>query len=144
MNLHSARLCSYDEPPGALTLTISYSKLEQLEQELRTIQKVVNTKNANSEAGWSPPSPLTAFSATSDQAPPSTGQKPVRPPLSIQLVGPPSQPPEKRQRKVGPTEARVLGSIIISGQDVDYYFSKYIKAIISSSPPPLPKMMKLS
>ncbi|KAL7947326.1 hypothetical protein V8C42DRAFT_317471 [Trichoderma barbatum] len=103
------------------------SKLEQLEQELRSIQKVVNTKNPNSDSAWSPPSPLTAFSATSDQAPSSTGQKPTRPPLSIQLVGPPPRPPEKRQKKVGPTEARLLGSIIISGQDVDYYFSKFLQ-----------------
>ncbi|KAL7795783.1 hypothetical protein V8C37DRAFT_373433 [Trichoderma ceciliae] len=103
------------------------SKLEQLEQELRTIQQVVNTKKANSESGWSPPSPLTALSASSDQAPSSVVQKPTRPPLSVQLVGPPSRPPEKRQKKVGPTEARVLGSIIISGEDVDYYFSKFLQ-----------------
>ncbi|EHK17070.1 uncharacterized protein TRIVIDRAFT_161840 [Trichoderma virens Gv29-8] len=101
----------------------SYSKLEQLEQELRSIQKVVNTKNPNGESAWSPPSPLTAFSAASDHAPSSTAQTPARPPMSIQLVGPPSRPPEKKQKKVGPTEARVLGSILISGQDVDYYFS---------------------
>ncbi|PTB72896.1 hypothetical protein M440DRAFT_1441756 [Trichoderma longibrachiatum ATCC 18648] len=107
------------------------SKLEQLEQELRSIQKVVNTKTvANSESAWSPPSPLTAFSAapsTSDQATPSTAAKPARPPLSIQLQGPPPRPPDKRQTKTGPTEARVLDSLIISGQDVDYYFSKYLQ-----------------
>ncbi|KAH6604239.1 hypothetical protein Trco_007685 [Trichoderma cornu-damae] len=100
------------------------SKLEELEQELRTIQQVVNTKKANSESAWSPPSPLTAFSASSEQAPSSAVQKPARPPLALQLVAPPSRPPQKRQKKAGPTEARVLGSVVISGQDVDYYFSK--------------------
>ncbi|KAL6871885.1 hypothetical protein J3F83DRAFT_732961 [Trichoderma novae-zelandiae] len=107
------------------------SKLEQLEQELRTIQKVVNTKNvANGESAWSPPSPLTALSAaasTADQATPSASLRPAPPPLSVQLQGPPARPPEKRQPKTGPTEARVLDSIIIPGQDVDYYFSKYLQ-----------------
>ena len=110
-------------------LAKSHSKLEQLEQELRSIQKVVNTKTVAgaAEPAWSPPSPLTAFSAaasTSDQATPSAGAKPARPPLSIQLQGPPPRPPEKRQTKTGPTEARVLDSVIIPGPDVDYYFSK--------------------
>ncbi|TFB00829.1 hypothetical protein CCMA1212_007249 [Trichoderma ghanense] len=103
----------------------------KLEQELRSIQKVVNTKNAaGGESAWSPPSPLTALSAaasTSDQATPSASAKPARPPLSIQLQGPPPRPPEKRQTKTGPTEARVLDSVIIPGQDVDYYFSKYLQ-----------------
>ncbi|KAK1238698.1 hypothetical protein MKX07_004274 [Trichoderma sp. CBMAI-0711] len=109
------------------------SKLEQLEQELRSIQRVVNTKNtiaANGESAWSPPSPLTTFSAapsTSDQATPSTSAQPARPPLSIQIQGPPPRPPEKRQTKTGPTEARVLDSLIIPGQDVDFYFSKYLQ-----------------
>ncbi|KAL7934450.1 hypothetical protein V8C35DRAFT_300922 [Trichoderma chlorosporum] len=102
------------------------SKLEMLEQELRSIQKVVNTKPSGSESAWSPPSPLTAFSATSDRAQPPAGEKPARPPLSVQLCGQPARP-EKRQKKVGPTEARVLGSILISGQDVDYYFSKFLQ-----------------
>lgn len=100
-----------------------YSKLEQLEQELRSIQKVVNTKTPGSESAWSPPSPITAFSATSDQAPSSAVQK-ARPPLPIQLTVPSARPPEKKQKKVGPTEARILGSILISGEDIDYYFSK--------------------
>lgn len=99
------------------------SKLEQLEQELRSIQKVVNTKPSGSESAWSPPSPLTAFSATSDQTPSAAVQK-TRPPLPIQLTVPSARPPEKKQKKVGPTEARVLGSILISGEDIDYYFSK--------------------
>lgn len=102
------------------------SKLEQLEQELRSIQQVVNNKKANSESTWSPPSPLAPFSASSGQTPLSAILKPARTPLSIQ-VGPSPRPPEKRQKKTGPTEARILNSIIISGQDVDYYFSKYLQ-----------------
>ncbi|KAL6824983.1 hypothetical protein V8C40DRAFT_245283 [Trichoderma camerunense] len=102
------------------------SKLEQLEQELRSIQKVVNTKTPGSESVWSPPSPLTAFSATSDHAPPTAVQK-ARPPLPIQLTVPSARPSEKKQKKVGPTEARVLGSILISGEDIDYYFSKFLQ-----------------
>lgn len=102
------------------------SKLEQLEQELRSIQQVVNNKKANDESAWSPPSPLAPFSASSVKATPSAAQKSVRTPLSIQLV-PSPQPPEKRQKKTGPTETRVLDSIIISGQDIDYYFSKYLQ-----------------
>ncbi|KAM0256465.1 hypothetical protein ACHAQJ_004990 [Trichoderma viride] len=95
----------------------------KLEQELRTIQQVVNTKKTNSESAWSPPSPLAAFSAS----PASAVQNPARPPLSISLVGPAPRPPEKRQKRVGPTETRVLDSIIIPGQDVDYYFSKFLQ-----------------
>ncbi|UKZ71423.1 uncharacterized protein TrAtP1_012378 [Trichoderma atroviride] len=102
------------------------SKLEQLEQELRSIQQVVNNKKANSESTWSPPSPLAPFSASSGQAPLSAILKPARTPLSIQL-GPSPRPPDKRQKKTGPTEARVLNAIIISGEDIDYYFSKYLQ-----------------
>ncbi|RFU78134.1 hypothetical protein TARUN_4066, partial [Trichoderma arundinaceum] len=118
---------SADSPSHDERTRRNVAKLEQLEQELRSIQQVVNTKKANSESAWSPPSPLTAFSTSSDQAPSSAVQKPARPPLSIQLVAPPSRPPEKRQKKVGLTEARVLGSIVISGQDIDYYFSKFLQ-----------------
>ncbi|KAH8125096.1 hypothetical protein FP744_10002711 [Trichoderma asperellum] len=102
------------------------SKLEQLEQELRSIQQVVNNKKANDESVWSPPSPLAPFSASSVKAPLAAAPKSVRTPLSIQLV-PSPQPPEKRQKKTGPTETRVLNSIIIPGQDIDYYFSKYLQ-----------------
>ncbi|KAK4073465.1 uncharacterized protein Triagg1_5291 [Trichoderma aggressivum f. europaeum] len=117
--------------PGAMwrvSTVATQSKLEQLEQELRSIQKVVNTKPSGSESAWSPPSPLTAFSATSTDQTPSAAAQKTRPPLPIQLAVPSARPPEKKQqKKVGPTEARVLGSILISGQDIDYYFSKFLQ-----------------
>ncbi|UKZ81253.1 hypothetical protein TrVFT333_009025 [Trichoderma virens FT-333] len=93
----------------------SYSKLEQLEQELRSIQKVVNTKNPNGESACFRPRAVL-------NRPDTSTASHVHPTRWTAI-----SPPEKKQKKVGPTEARVLGSILISGQDVEYYFSKFLQ-----------------
>ena len=124
------------------------SKLEQLEQELRSIKQVVNPA-AGGQTTWTPPSPRATYSALPEQTPAagaaatatslsagaSNGVAPglrpqpqvptphSEPPATASSLGP-SQHGSERRAKTGPTESRMLGSLVISGDDVDWYFSK--------------------
>lgn len=113
------------------------SKLEQLEQELQSIKQVVNP-SANGHAAWTPPSPRATFSALPEQ-PPAPAPAPavgLRPPPA-QVPTPRSEPPTgaapgpappgpERRAKTGPAQSRVLGSHVVSGEDIDWYFSKCV------------------
>ncbi|OAQ95102.1 hypothetical protein VFPFJ_01211 [Purpureocillium lilacinum] len=124
------------------------NKLEQLEQELRSIKQVVNPA-AGGQTTWTPPSPRATYSALPEQTPAagaaatatslsagaSNGVAPglrpqpqvptphSEPPATASSLGP-SQHGSERRAKTGPTESRMLGSLVISGDDVDWYFSK--------------------
>ncbi|UNI21478.1 hypothetical protein JDV02_007466 [Purpureocillium takamizusanense] len=127
------------------------SKLELLEQELRSIKQVVNPA-AGGQTTWTPPSPRATYSALPEQtsmagaaaeaAPPSTGLpngtapglRPLpqvstphsEPPATASSLGP-SRHGSERRIKTGPTESRMLGSHVVSGDDVDWYFSKFLQ-----------------
>ncbi|KAK5989107.1 Protein PBN1 [Cladobotryum mycophilum] len=107
------------------------NKLEQLEQEVKIIQKAVQTKGGDS--AWSPPSPRTAFSASSaDQPPLSAGLRPTSTQNAAPLADPPTTLhapvfPLQRRPKTGPTETRYLDKHAISGEEIDYYFTKFLQ-----------------
>ncbi|PNY23460.1 Uncharacterized protein TCAP_06602 [Tolypocladium capitatum] len=110
------------------------SKLEQLEQELSSIKQVVNP-GANGLAAWTPPSPHATFSALPEQTP-AAGVGLRRPPPDVPTPrsGPPtgssfgpSHHGSERPAKTGPAESRVLGSHVVSGEDVDWYFGKFLQ-----------------
>ncbi|KHO00779.1 uncharacterized protein MAM_01557 [Metarhizium album ARSEF 1941] len=108
------------------------AKLEQLEQELRSIKQVVQP-----DAVWTQPSPRAAIAAlqpdqgtasaaavinTSTTAPQAATARPE----SSTSQGRSAQSSERRL-KTGPAEARVLGNHIVSGDDVDWYFTNYLQ-----------------
>ncbi|KJZ77017.1 hypothetical protein HIM_03338 [Hirsutella minnesotensis 3608] len=113
------------------------SKLELLEQELRSIKQAVNPKTDGPPA-WTPPSPrATAHSAISEQSPLAPATPRLRPPppplpqVATPLPDPRASTPGPgagpRHAKTGPTGSRTLGSLVVSGEDVDWYFSKYLQ-----------------
>ncbi|EFY88941.1 C6 transcription factor (Leu3), putative [Metarhizium acridum CQMa 102] len=110
------------------------SKLEQLEQELKSIKQVVQpAANGKAQSAWTPPSPRAAIPALPDQRSGSaaginttTPQPPTPQPESSSSRGHPAQSSERRL-KTGPTEARILGNHIVSGEDIDWYFTKYLR-----------------
>ncbi|KAJ6444705.1 hypothetical protein O9K51_03101 [Purpureocillium lavendulum] len=118
------------------------SKLELLEQELRSIKQVVNPA-ANGQAAWTPPSPRATYSTLPEQTPsagisngggvvpglrhpPQVPTPHSEPPPTASSHGP-SQHGSERRVKTGPTESRMLGSHVVSGEDVDWYFSKFLQ-----------------
>lgn len=106
------------------------SKLEQLEQELKSIKQVVQPTANGTQTVWTPPSPRAAIPALPDQRSGSavgiiatTPQVPTPQPESSASQGRSAQSSERRL-KTGPTEARILGNHIVSGEDIDWYFTK--------------------
>lgn len=110
-------------------LTFPFSKLEQLEQELRSIKQVVHPHGSNgSEAHWSPPSPRASYSnASENQSRTFTRAAPQAPtPLSEPAaVAPPSAMLPEHRPKTGPTQTRMLGDKVVLGDNIDWYFDKY-------------------
>lgn len=108
-----------------------HSKLEQLEQELKSIKQVVQpATNGVVQSAWTPPSPRAAIPALPEQKSASaaainttTPRTPTPQPESSIGQGHPGQSSERRL-KTGPTEARILGNHIVSGEDIDWYFTK--------------------
>ncbi|GJN66659.1 hypothetical protein PLICBS_000678 [Purpureocillium lilacinum] len=137
--------------PRQRWLYVVLIKLEQLEQELRSIKQVVNPA-AGGQTTWTPPSPRATYSALPEQTPAagaaatatslsagaSNGVAPglrpqpqvptphSEPPATASSLGP-SQHGSERRAKTGPTESRMLGSLVVSGDDVDWYFSKFLQ-----------------
>ncbi|EFZ00939.2 Transcription factor, fungi [Metarhizium robertsii ARSEF 23] len=118
-----------------------HSKLEQLEQELKSIKQVVQpATNGAVQSAWTPPSPRAAIPALPEQKPASaaainttTPQTPTPQPESSIGQGHPGQS-SKRRLKTGPTEARILGNHIVSGEDIDWYFTNHAPSAHTKSP----------
>ncbi|KAH0597141.1 hypothetical protein MHUMG1_05451 [Metarhizium humberi] len=116
-------------------------KLEQLEQELKSIKQVVQpATNGAVQSAWTPPSPRAAIPALPEQKPASaaainttTPQTPTPQPESSIGQGHPGQSSERRL-KTGPTEARILGNHIVSGEDIDWYFANHAPSAHTKSP----------
>lgn len=95
------------------------SKLELLEQELKSIKQAVNPRG-NGDTPWSPPTPR----VNSAIYPPEQAN------ATVSLLQPEArtQPPEYQD--LGPTTPRILNDTLISGEDIDWYFQK------CDNPPP--------
>jgi transcriptional regulatory protein LEU3 len=100
------------------------SKLELLEQELRSIKEVVQPKS-NAESPSVPQRNGTVLPTQPSQLPPATNGTVF--PLSSNLQSPqqpPSFVPSATFEKTEPTKPRMLGGKLVSGQDIDWYFEK--------------------
>ncbi|KAK2592525.1 hypothetical protein QQS21_009770 [Conoideocrella luteorostrata] len=116
------------------SLTRESPNEEQLEQELQSIRQVVQPSGNGAPAVWTPPSPRAAVSALPDQRPGSgvgvtaTATTPQVPtPQAESSAGHRSAQGSEQRLKTGPTEARILGNHIVSGEDIDWYFAKYLQ-----------------
>ena len=114
---------------AAWQLTTGYSKLEQLEQELKSIRQVVQPAASRNSSVWTPPSPRAAIPALPDQRSGSTGgiasstpQAPTPKPESSASHR--SAQGSERRVKTRPAEARILGNHVVSGEDIEWYFTK--------------------
>lgn len=104
------------------------SKLELLEQELKSIKEAVNPRNSG-EPSWSPPTPQVNNTIFPEQVnrldSTSTATLPaVTPSADISLVHPQPQPTPTKYQSLGPTSSRILNDKLISGEDIDWYFEK--------------------
>ncbi|KAM3427673.1 hypothetical protein NHJ13734_008898 [Beauveria thailandica] len=107
------------------------SKLELLEQELQSIKQVVHPHGTNgADSNWTPPTPRVlipnasendsrAFAQAVPQAPTPLSEPSATAPPSAQLPG--------QRPKSGPTQARMLGEHMVSGEDIDWYFNKFLQ-----------------
>lgn len=99
------------------------SKLELLEQELKSIKQAVNPV-VSGEAPWSPPTPQvnsTGFPEQPKRLEPSSTTIPAS------LIQPQERQPPQEYQNPGPTTPRVLNGKLISGEDIDWYFQKYLQ-----------------
>jgi hypothetical protein len=98
-----------------------YSKLELLEQELRSIKEAVHPKS-NVEPVSVPQSNTTVFPTPT----PSVNNTVF--PLSNNLQSPQQpgsfSPAAPLLQKTEPTKSRVINGQVVSGQDIDWYFEK--------------------
>ncbi|KAK1727981.1 uncharacterized protein BDZ83DRAFT_610825 [Colletotrichum acutatum] len=123
------------------------SKLEQLEKEVQTIKNAVNPSPVSATGILPPaalplplPSPSTAYpgaaSAFSDHRPPPSASRVSLPALSpVQQARQPEQVPTptltSHTTPTGPArqpaQPRALGSKVLSGEDIDFYFDHYFE-----------------
>lgn len=103
------------------------SKLEQLEQELRSIKQAVNP--AQGDSSWTPPSPRTSYSTLSESNLSANLSGRVLGPSLAQVPTPLPEPTvnvvtAEKSTKTGPSQSRTLGDHLVSGEDIDWYFNK--------------------
>ncbi|KAH6984971.1 hypothetical protein BKA56DRAFT_582033 [Ilyonectria sp. MPI-CAGE-AT-0026] len=120
--------CVYDRTHKRVT---KRSKLELLEQELKSIKEAVNPRNSG-EPSWSPPTPQVTNTIFPEQVSrldsTSTATLPaVTPSADISLVHPQPQPTPAKYQSLGPTSSRILNDKLIPGEDIDWYFEKYLQ-----------------
>ncbi|KAK1535275.1 hypothetical protein CPAR01_08817 [Colletotrichum paranaense] len=128
-------------------LSDSPHKLEQLEKEVQTIKNAVNPSPVSATGILPPaalplplPSPSTAYpgaaSAFSDHRPPPSASRVSLPALSpVQQARQPEQVPTptltSHTTPTGPArqpaQPRALGSKVLSGEDIDFYFDHYFE-----------------
>ncbi|KAM3531538.1 hypothetical protein MY4038_004413 [Beauveria bassiana] len=106
------------------------SKLELIEQELQSIKQVVHPHGTNgAESNWTPPTPQVLIPNASENHSRTFAQAVPQAPTPLSepsAAAPPSaQLPEQRP-KSGPTQARMLGEHMVSGEDIDWYFNKFL------------------
>lgn len=129
----------------------SLSKLELLEQELETIKQAVSNPGKEASTTQTPPSPrkqlpFSNFSAPASTIPsiapamqaPVTAAVQTHTPLSDAHVpiGSKTQFPDIPAR-TEPTKARMLGEHVVTGEDIDWYFTKYALTIPPNVPVPI-------
>ncbi|KAK7414372.1 hypothetical protein QQX98_006737 [Neonectria punicea] len=122
-----------------LHLTPGISKLELLEQELKSIKEVVNPRNGG-EHPWSPPTPQTSNAVFLPEQNGRSGSAsttvvlPTVTPLDSALAQPQPQPAPATFQDLGPTSSRILNDKLVTGEDVDWYFEK--TSTSGGCPPP--------
>ncbi|KAJ3492495.1 hypothetical protein NLG97_g5352 [Lecanicillium saksenae] len=108
------------------------------EQELRSIKQVVHPHGTNgADSNWAPPSPRTAYPNSSEnQSRTLTQATPQAPtPLSESAAAAaPSARLTEQRPKTGPTQARMLGEHMVSGEDIDWYFNKFLQCFHPALP----------
>lgn len=112
------------------SLTMLFSKLELLEQELKNIKEVVNPRTGAADMSWTTPSPRQQLPNLSEVSNASGGPLPS---VIPQAPTPSSEPPAvvapsakiaERRPRTGPTQSRMLDDRVVSGEDIDWYFNK--------------------
>ncbi|KAH7144011.1 putative C6 transcription factor [Dactylonectria macrodidyma] len=119
--------CIYDRTHKRIT---KRSKLELLEQELKSIKEAVNPRN-NGESSWSPPTPHVNGNAFPEQASrigSTATTLPALTPGDISIAHSQTQPSPVKYQRLGPSSSRVLNDKIIPGEDIDWYFEKYLQS----------------
>ncbi|EJP69249.1 Zn(II)2Cys6 transcriptional activator [Beauveria bassiana ARSEF 2860] len=116
----------------------TYNKLELIEQELQSIKQVVHPHGTNgAESNWTPPTPQVLIPNASENHSRTFAQAVPQAPTPLSepsAAAPPSaQLPEQRP-KSGPTQARMLGEHIVSGEDIDWYFNKFLQCFHPALP----------
>ncbi|KAM0436126.1 hypothetical protein ACHAPT_003018 [Fusarium lateritium] len=108
---------------------LGLSKLELLEQELKSIKEAVHPRN-NGETSWSPSN----SHGSNSMFPDSTSRLASITNTSILSAPAPPQEPSSAQlttnttyEKAGPTKPRVLGDRLLPSEDIDWYFEKYLQ-----------------
>ncbi|CAG9996558.1 unnamed protein product [Clonostachys byssicola] len=103
------------------------SKLEQLEQELKSIKQAVNTKAGGGEGSIPPPSPVVnlyvspteprgdSIVVTSQE----TDTSPEKEATSVRV--------SDRPLKATPTKPRTIGAKVVDGVEIDHYFDRYLQ-----------------
>ncbi|KAJ4153351.1 hypothetical protein LMH87_009841 [Akanthomyces muscarius] len=114
------------------------SKLEQLEQELRSIKQVVDPHGTTgADTSWTPPSPRVPFPNSSENHSRTFAQAVPQAPTPLSepsaTAAPSARLPEQRP-KTGPTQARMLREHMVSGQDIDWYFNKFLQCFHPALP----------
>ncbi|KAF4977224.1 hypothetical protein FZEAL_6221, partial [Fusarium zealandicum] len=106
------------------------SKLELLEQEVKSIKEAVHPK-PNPDSSWSSSTSQGKSSVFLDQTTrlPSTSNTSILPsPNNLREIQPqPPVVPAPQYNKIGPTKPRVLGDRILPSEDIDWYFEKYLQ-----------------
>ncbi|KAF5622415.1 uncharacterized protein FTJAE_10903 [Fusarium tjaetaba] len=107
---------------------VMLSKLELLEQELRSIKEVVQPKN-NAESPSVSQRNGTVFPTQPSQLPPATNGAVFSLSSNLQSPQQPQSlvPSATLLEKTEPTKSRMLGGKLVSGQDIDWYFEKYLQ-----------------
>ncbi|KPM36245.1 hypothetical protein AK830_g10327 [Neonectria ditissima] len=112
--------------------SVCLHKLELLEQELKSIKEVVNPRNSG-ERPWSPPTPQANNSVfpleqNGRSASASSAILPTAAPLvASALAQAQPQPVPAKFQDLGPTSSRILNDKLIAGEDIDWYFEKYLQ-----------------
>lgn len=108
-----------------MILTIC-SKLELLEQELKSIKEVVQPKS-NAESPSVSQRNGTVFPTQPSQLPPVTNGAAFSLSSNLQSPQQPQSfvPSAALLEKTEPTKPRMLDGKLVSGQDIDWYFEKY-------------------
>ncbi|VZH96890.1 unnamed protein product [Fusarium fujikuroi] len=115
-----------EEP--VLKKTAPKSKLELLEQELKSIKEVVQPKS-NAESPSVSQRNGTVFPTQPSQLPPVTNGAVFSLSSNLQSPQQPQSfvPSAALLEKTEPTKPRMLDGKLVSGQDIDWYFEKYLQ-----------------